>query len=182
MRINRFKRAGIKNTMEKLDTNKNYSEELFLTLKEIIKAENKSLKLLYENLNRQYEVLLNQKLTNFFEVLEEQRALVWEMQQKETIRQEELQKYLPDLEKISLKEIIHFSPEKYKQELEDQKYEFDLHVEKIETMKNRNQILIQKSLELIQQQLTHFRFFDQKSYDANGKIDKREVNLICKQV
>ena len=158
------------------------SETLFSTLLEIVKAENKSLKLLLENLKKQYDVLLNQQLTNFFNVLEEQRALVWEMQQKEKMRQEELQKYLPDLENISLTEIIKITPDNYKTELEVEKNKFDLQVNDIENMKSCNQILIQKSLEMIQQHMSHFRGFEQKGYDATGKINKNDINLISKQV
>jgi hypothetical protein len=168
--------------MEKINLESKHSETLFLTLLEILKAENKSLKLLSANLKKQYDVLLKQQLANFFDVLEEQRALVWEMQQKEKMRQEELQKYLPEMENISLNEVIKIAPENYKAELEVEKNKFDLHVNDIENMKSCNQILIQKSLEMIQQHMSHFRGFEQKGYDATGKINKNDINIISKQV
>jgi hypothetical protein len=168
--------------MENINTKNIHSGSLFSTLLEIVKAENKSLNLLSVNLKQQYDVLLNQQLANFFDVIEEQRALVWEMQQKEKMRQEELQKYLPDMENISLSEMIRIAPENYKAELEIQKNEFDLLVKDIENKKSRNQVLIQKSLELIQQHMSHFRKYEQKGYDATGKINKNDVNLISKQV
>lgn len=168
--------------MEQINNKKNQPETFFSTLVDIVKAENRSLKLLSVNLKKQYDVLLNQQLSNFYEVLEEQRALVWEMQQKEKIRQEELEKYLPDIENISLKKIIQNAPKKYKSKLEINKKEFDLLIEEIENMKSRNQLLIQKSLELIQQHMSQFRGFEQKSYDASGKINKNSINLLSKQV
>ena len=61
--------------------------------------------------------MLEQKLSDFLKVLEEQKILVWEAKQKEKIRRQELKELMPNEEKISLKETIKNAPIDYKQNI-----------------------------------------------------------------
>jgi hypothetical protein len=159
-----------------------FSDHVYKKLEKILRDENSSLNGLKENLENQYQVLLDQKLSDFLKVLEEQKILVWESREKEKMRRQELEKFLPNFENISLKQMIHDAPVQYKNKLDRLKIEFDQHVEKIKVMKSRNQRLIQKSLEMIQEQITYLRNFERKGYDACGKTEGNNVSIINRQM
>ena len=70
----------------------------------------------------------------------------------------------------------------YKQDIEHLKSVFDQYVEQIEIMKSRNQTLIQKSLEMIQDQIAYLKSYERKGYDASGKHEGNDMSLISRQV
>ncbi len=119
-------------------------------LVDIINEENKSLMSLRNNLDYQYELLSEQKLSFYFKVLEKQKLLVRETKHKEELWQSELQKYFPDAEKSFLKKIITGAPPTYKKQLNEFKTEFDEHIKYIDMMRSRNQLMIQKQLVVLQ--------------------------------
>jgi len=159
-----------------------FSDNIYKKLENILRAENSSLIGLKENLENQYKVLMDQKLSDFLKVLEEQKILVWESKQKEKIRRQELKEFLPNFESISLKQMINDAPEQYKNNLDRLKNEFDQYVKKIKVLKSRNQMLIQKSFEMIQEQITYLRNFEQKGYDASGKTEDNNLSIINRQI
>ena len=161
---------------------RNLPDSFYEKLIEILTAENASLFQLQKNLEEQYKVLLENRLSDFLRVLEEQKILVWETRQKEEIRKQELGSFIAHVEEFSLKEIIQFSPEKFQQQLQSLKQQFDQRIENIEAMKERNQILIQKSLEVVQQQIQFLCSFGQRGYNAAGKRDENDLSIFNRRV
>jgi|GEM_PF-3057587 flagellar biosynthesis/type III secretory pathway chaperone len=149
----------------------------------LVEEENQALYRLEENLKQQYSCLMQNDFPRFLQVLEEQRALVWEMSQKEQLRMESLKKYLPNPEEHSLSQIITWAPEEYRDPLMRLKREFEQRMNEIRVMQERNRILIQKSLELVQKQIHAIRTLIQDdAYDENGELKSNDISIINTQV
>ena len=157
-------------------------EEFYSTLVQIITSENDSLQKLLNNLDNQYNVLINQKLTDFIQIMKHQRKLITETQQNENQKYEKLNHFLPGSTDFSMQDLILGSPLKYRNRLLELKGNFDSNIEKIETKKNRNKHLIQKSLDMIQSQIKYLRDLTHPGYDANGHREGKDLSYINKQV
>lgn len=156
--------------------------EFYSTLVQVISSENDSLLKLSNNLDNQYNVLINQKLTDFIQILKQQKNLIAETQQSEKQKFDEIKSFLPGSNDMSLQDLIVGSPEEFKDTLSDLKRNFDLNLKKIESKKNRNKLLIQKSLDLIQNQIKYLRDLTHPGYDSKGNREGKDLSYINKQV
>jgi hypothetical protein len=159
-----------------------HPEEFYRTLSAILTEENDSLVKLEENLDEQYQVLINQKLVEFLRVLKEQKGIIAKTHERDEMLFEEIRHYLPDLEDSSIGILINSSPDNVKIELTQLKAKFDRRVEQIQSKKDRNRVLIEKSLDMLQTQIQYLRDITQPGYDASGKQQSSEFPLINRQV
>ncbi len=146
------------------------SESYWEKLVEIINEENKSLMSLRDNLDYQYELLMEQKLSFYFKVLAKQKLLVRETKEKEEFRQNELKKYFPEAEKKFIKNIIVIAPPMYKKMLHESKTEFDENMKYIDMMRSRNQLMIQE-------QMVNLQNLAQKDKKTLEHLNKKTVRL-----
>ena len=159
-----------------------YPDELYRTLSAILTEENDSLVKLEENLDEQYQVLINQKLAEFLRVLKEQKSIIAKTHERDEMLFEEIKDYLPDSEDSSIGTLINASPDNVKVELTQLKAKFDRRVEQIQSKKDRNRVLIEKSLDMLQTQIQYLRDITQPGYDASGKQQSNDFPLINRQV
>ncbi len=157
-------------------------EEFYITLVQVISSENESLQKFVNNLDSQYHVLINQKLIDFVSVLKDQKKLLAESKESEKEKYQEIQTFLPGPGKHSLHELIMASPLDYRNKLIELKENFDTNVEKIQKKRDRNKLLIQKSLDMIQSQIKYLQDMTQPGYDANGNRESTNISYINKQI
>ena len=157
-------------------------EEFYITLVHVISSENESLQKFVNNLDSQYHVLINQKLIDFVSVLKDQKKLLAESQESEKQKYQEIQTFLPGPDKHSLHELIMASPPDYRDKLIELKENFNISVEKIQKKRDRNKLLIQKSLDMIQSQIKYLQDMIQPGYDANGNREATNISYINKQI
>ena len=55
-------------------------------------------------------------------------------------------------------------------------------IQKIQKKKDRNKLLIQKSLDMIQSQIKYLQGMTQPGYDANGNREATDISYINKQI
>jgi len=160
---------------------KKMPDSFYRMMIEMMSTENSSLLQLQKNLEGQYQVLLDNRLSDFMRVLEEQKVLVWEINQKEEIRKQELNSFLTNVEEISLQEIIQAAPEQFQDDLYNLKTQFDQCIRTINEMRERNHILIQKSLEMVHQQIQFLCSFGRPGYTASGKREENDLSIFNKR-
>lgn len=164
------------NTPEKLP------DSFYKMLIDLLSEEKESLSSLRLNLKKQYETLLENRLNDFWQILEEQKALVWEANQKDVLREKTLKEKFFDFKEYSLSDLIHIAPSPYKNKLEALKTDFDGLIEKIEKLRNRNQLMIGKSLEFVQNQMQFFYDLNRTNYSPAGKIESNNFSIFNRQV
>lgn len=157
-------------------------EEFYRTLVQVLSSENESLQKFVNNLDSQYHVLINQKLTDFVSILKDQKRLLAESQEAEKQKYQKIKTFLPGSNKYSLHELIMASPPDYRDKLIELKENFDFSLEKIQKKRDRNKLLIQKSLDMIQSQIKYLRIMTQPGYDANGNREATDISYINKQI
>lgn len=168
--------------MDEMQATTTFPDEFYQTLTRVIREENDSLIGLEENLDQQYNVLIEQKLPEFLQVLKEQRNLLVQSFRDERLRNGTIQSFIPDMKNQSLHELIDSSPETHKETLSELKIQFDKQVDRITRKRDRNKSLIQKSLDVLQSQIQHLRSLHQSGYDASGNHESKDFSVINRQV
>ncbi len=165
-----------------MNAHKKLPDSFYKMLIELLSEEKESLSSLRLNLKKQYETLLENRLNDFWQILEEQKALVCEANQKDSLREQRLTEKFFDFKEYSLSDFIHIAPSQYKNKLESLKTDFDCLIEKIEKLRNRNRLMIGKSLEFVQNQMQFFYDLNRTNYSPEGKIESNNYSIFNRQV
>jgi len=155
-----------------------FTERLLVLLEE----QNAVLSRLKKNLRAQYETLLHGRMKNFLPLLEEQQALLWEVEKLEELREQLVREFVPGKPDITLSELTAMVPVETAEKLRQLQSDFVAQVRAIRRLRERNQHLIRKSLELIQSQIREIQQLVRTGYDERGNSEQPEAFTINRRI
>ena len=156
--------------------------DIFAGLIRILREQNEALEKLRQNLRQQYRNLLDANLKDFVATLEQQQALIWEVEQWDSLRADLLERNFPGESPLTLTELAAKAPPGYRDRLEDLKRQFGEKIADVRRLRETNLTLIRKSLETVDLQIQGVEALLRIGYDEKGKSDRPELSAINRRV
>ncbi len=157
-------------------------EKFFQRLLNTLQEQNSALLRLKANLQAQYELLLSGRMKNFLPLLEEQQALLWEVEGCEEVRKHLVAEQGPGQADLTLNELTALAPAGVAEDLRRLQKELQDRVFDIQQFRERNRHLIQKSLELIHREIAAIEQLVRIGYDESGKAEQPKASTINRRI